>query len=38
VFAEREANKFEPTGEEESCRTAIEAIKILSKWDKEKRG
>jgi len=37
VFAEREANKFEPTGEEESCRAAVEAVKILSKWDKEKK-
>jgi len=37
VFAEREANKFEPIGEEESCRTAVEAVKILSKVDKDRR-
>lgn len=36
VFAEREVNKLEAAGEDECCETAVEAVRILSKWDKAK--
>lgn len=40
VYANRITDEFRIAGEEEVCRTAVEAVKILSKWDRdrEKRG
>jgi uridine phosphorylase len=33
VFANRETDEFRVAGEDEACRTACEAAKILSEWD-----
>lgn len=33
VFANRETDEFRVAGEEEACRTACEAARILSQWD-----
>jgi uridine phosphorylase len=33
VYANRTTNKFEVKGEEDACRVAVEAVRILSKWD-----
>jgi uridine phosphorylase len=40
VYANRITDEFRIAGEDEVCRTAVEAVKILSKWDRdrEKRG
>jgi uridine phosphorylase len=37
VFANRTANTFEVKGEEDACKVAVEAARILIKWDEEKR-
>ncbi len=36
VYADRVRNKFAVKGEEEAAKTACEAVKILSEWDKAK--
>ena len=33
VYANRITDKFEVKGEEDACQVAVEAIRILSKWD-----
>jgi uridine phosphorylase len=33
VYANRATNKFEVKGEEDACQVAVEAVRILSKWD-----
>jgi len=37
VYANRSANKFEVKGEEDVCRVAVEAVRILSRWDNDRR-
>jgi uridine phosphorylase len=37
VYANRPADKFEVKGEEDACQVAVEAVRILSKWDSEMR-
>lgn len=37
VFANRETEEFQVAGEDEACRTACEAVKILSEWDEQIR-
>ena len=36
VYANRITNRFETKGEEEVCKVAVEAVRILSQWDKER--
>ena len=36
VYANRITDEFNISGEEEACRTAVEAIRILSKWDRDR--
>ena len=40
VYANRITDEFATVGEEEACKTAVEAIRVLSRWDndREKRG
>jgi len=37
VYANRITNRFETKGEEEGCKTAVEAVRILGRWDKERK-
>lgn len=37
VFANRSADKFEVKGEDDVCRVAADAIRILSRWDNDRR-
>ena len=37
VYANRATNKFEVKGEEDACRVAVEAVRILSKWDADRQ-
>jgi len=37
VYANRITDEFGMAGEEEACRTAVEAVRILSKWDKDRQ-
>jgi len=36
VYANRITDEFRIAGEEEACRTAVEAVRILSKWDRDR--
>lgn len=36
VYANRITDEFRITGEENACRTAVEAVKILSRWDRDR--
>ena len=36
VYANRITNRFEIKGEKEVCKTAVEAVRILAGWDKER--
>lgn len=36
VYANRVTDEFQIAGEEEACRTAVEAVRILSKWDRDR--
>ena len=37
VYANRATNKFEVKGEEGACKVAVEAVRILSKWDSDRQ-
>jgi len=37
VYANRITNRFEIKGEEEVCKAAVEAVRILARWDKERK-
>ena len=37
VYATRSTNKFEAKGEEAACKVAVEAIRILIKWDLDRQ-
>lgn len=37
VYANRITDEFRIAGEEEACRTAVEAVRILSKWDRDRK-
>jgi uridine phosphorylase len=37
VYANRATNKFEVKGEEDACEVAVEAVRILSKWDMDRQ-
>ena len=37
VYANRVTNKFEVKGEEDACEVAVEAVRILSKWDSDRQ-
>lgn len=37
VYANRVTDRFEMKGEEDACRVAVEAIRILSKWDADRQ-
>jgi uridine phosphorylase len=37
VYANRVTNKFEVKGEEDACQVAVEAVRILSKWDSNRQ-
>jgi uridine phosphorylase len=37
VYANRVTNKFELKGEEDACEVAVEAVRILSKWDLDRQ-
>ena len=37
VYANRITNRFEVKGEEEVCKVAVEAVRILARWDKERQ-
>ena len=37
VYANRATNRFEVKGEEDACEVAVEAIRILSKWDLDRQ-
>jgi uridine phosphorylase len=37
VYANRITNRFEMKGEEEVCKAAVEAVRILARWDKERK-
>jgi len=37
VYANRITNRFESKGEEEVCKAAVEAVRILARWDKERK-
>jgi len=36
VYANRITDEFKIAGEDEACRAAVEAVKILSRWDQER--
>jgi uridine phosphorylase len=36
VYANRATNKFEVRGEEDACKVAVEAVRILIKWDSDR--
>jgi len=36
VYANRITDDFRVAGEEEACRTAVEAVRILSRWDRDR--
>lgn len=36
VYANRATDQFKIAGEEDACRTAVEAVKILAKWDRDR--
>lgn len=36
IYANRITDEFRIAGEEETCRTAVEAVRILSRWDKDR--
>jgi len=37
VYANRATNTFEVKGEEDACKVAVEAVRILTKWDKDRQ-
>ncbi len=37
VYANRATNTFEVKGEEDACKVAVEAVRILSKWDADRQ-
>jgi uridine phosphorylase len=37
VYANRVMNKFEVKGEKDVCKVAVEAVRILSKWDSDRQ-
>jgi len=37
VYANRTTNKFKVVGEEDACQVAVEAVRILSKWDSNRK-
>ncbi len=37
VYANRATNTFEVKGEEDACKVAVEAVRLLSKWDADRR-
>ena len=37
VYANRATNKFEAKGEEDACKVAVEAVRILIKWDLDRQ-
>lgn len=37
VYANRATDKFEVKGEEDACKVAVEAVRILSRWDSDRR-
>jgi len=37
VYANRITNRFATKGEEEVCKVAVEAVRILARWDKERK-
>jgi uridine phosphorylase len=37
VYANRATDKFEVKGEEDACQVAVEAVRILSKWDTDRQ-
>jgi len=37
VYANRATNKFEVRGEEDACKVAVEAVRILIKWDSDRQ-
>jgi uridine phosphorylase len=37
VYANRATNTFEVKGEEDACKVAVEAVRILSRWDVDRR-
>lgn len=37
VYANRATNRFEVKGEEDACKVAVEAVRVLSKWDADRR-
>ena len=37
VYANRISNTFEMKGEEEVCKAAVEAVRILARWDNERK-
>lgn len=37
VYANRVTNTFEVKGEEDACKVAVEAVRILSRWDADRR-
>lgn len=37
VYANRPTNRFEVKGEEDACKVAVEAVRILAKWDADGR-
>jgi len=38
VYANRITDEFRIAGEDEACRTAVEAVRILSRWDRDRDG
>jgi uridine phosphorylase len=37
VYANRYTDRFEVKGEEDVCKVAVEAVRILSKWDTDRQ-
>jgi uridine phosphorylase len=37
VYANRATNKFEVRGEDDACKVAVEAVRILIKWDSDRQ-
>jgi len=37
IYANRITDRFRIAGEDEACRTAVEAVRILGKWDKDRQ-
>lgn len=37
VYANRVTDEFQIAGEDEACRTAVEAVRTLSKWDRDRK-